>query len=934
MDASYVNCEHDHRRADVRAAPLLGLDFVEVTEDQRGLEVFFLGRAPQQLKKANIRLAGGRRITNIGVTDLRVVRQQDLTLDDFLEVRLDKYGDFSTYTLSLVKLDESGRPTEQLMDGFDPRYATVEFSFKASCPTDEDCKAEPVCPPPRREQPEINYLAKDYLSFRQLILDRLALIMPDWRESHVPDIGIMLVELLAYMGDQLSYYQDAVATEAYLDTARQRISVRRHARLVDYAMHEGCNARTWITIAADRDGSLDPLQTYFCTAFPGSPAGHVLQPADMANVTPGRYVPFQPLVADPSRPIPIYAAHTEIHFYTWGDCACCLPAGTTAATLTDAWIKIAPAGAAADAPPPRSDASGEPPNTVRALKLAVGDLLIFEEVIGPKTGNPADADPRHRQAVRLTKVTPAIDRLYHPFSPDYGQPVLEIEWCPEDALTFPLCLSAMMPPPDCDCRAGISVARGNVILVGNSIPIGEPLGTVPSLPPVEQCATDCSPAEIVIAAEKFRPVLRQRPLSFSQPLPPCGCASRLIAQDPRQALPQITLTATAAVPPGADPNKWKPVPATWRPKRDLLESGPADRDFVVEMDDDGAAHSRFGNGYEGQRPEAGAAFTAHYGVGNGRSGNVGAGTIKYIAFRETTGGLGNLIPRNPLPAQGGTAPEPVTEVKMFAPHAFRGVRERAITADDYAALAGDNARRLAERPALLTAALAELPSDGAPPPGVHVDDPRAALEEEPGEPPLLGVDICAAPFRSLQACKGALRWTGSWYEADVAIDPLGSETADDELLTEIEAYLEPYRRVGHDLRVEGARYVGIDLALNVCVLPHYLRGHVETTLRQAFGARVLPDGSLGFFHPDNLGFGEGIYVSRIVAAAQGVAGVMEVRVARLARYHIGAPAADEDANELPAGAVLKLGAFEIARLDGDPSFPENGRFTLIMRGGR
>ena len=57
-----------------------------------------------------------------------------------------------------------------------------------------------------------------------------------------------LVELLAYSADQLSYYQDAVATEAYLGTARRRASVRRHARLVDYAMHDGANARAWVVV--------------------------------------------------------------------------------------------------------------------------------------------------------------------------------------------------------------------------------------------------------------------------------------------------------------------------------------------------------------------------------------------------------------------------------------------------------------------------------------------------------------------------------------------------------------------------------------------------------------------------------------------------------------------------------------------------------------
>jgi hypothetical protein len=49
------------------------------------------------------------------------------------------------------------------------------------------------------------------------------------------DIGVALVELLAYVGDHLSAYQDAVATEAYLETARSRISVARHPRVIQTA---------------------------------------------------------------------------------------------------------------------------------------------------------------------------------------------------------------------------------------------------------------------------------------------------------------------------------------------------------------------------------------------------------------------------------------------------------------------------------------------------------------------------------------------------------------------------------------------------------------------------------------------------------------------------------------------------------------------------
>jgi len=41
----------------------------------------------------------------------------------------------------------------------------------------------------------------------------------DWTDHNVHDPGITLLELLAYLGDQLSRYQDQVAHEAY---ARRR----------------------------------------------------------------------------------------------------------------------------------------------------------------------------------------------------------------------------------------------------------------------------------------------------------------------------------------------------------------------------------------------------------------------------------------------------------------------------------------------------------------------------------------------------------------------------------------------------------------------------------------------------------------------------------------------------------------------------------------
>ena len=313
-------------------------------------------------------------MTDIKITGVKPVADPDPEIDDQLLVTLDKYGDFSTYTLGLVGVSN-----------IDPRYQEVDFNFKVNCPSDLDCAPVCQCEPEALAEPEINYLAKDYASFRQLILDRLALLVPEWKERHIPDLGITLVELLAYTGDYLSYFQDAVATESYLDTARQRISVRRHARLVDYKLSEGCNARAWVCILTDSDFSLDPMDVSFTTGFeaPQLEAQSILHWSDLRTVPANSYEVFEVMSRESGAQLQFYAAQSEIHFYTWGERQCCLERGSTSATLLN-------------------DSN---------LQLEIGDVLIFEEVLGPVTGNPADADPTRRHAVRLTEVTAGEDRL-------------------------------------------------------------------------------------------------------------------------------------------------------------------------------------------------------------------------------------------------------------------------------------------------------------------------------------------------------------------------------------------------------------------------------------------------------------------------------------------------------------------------------------------
>jgi len=859
---SELICKDEGRRENVRRHQQLnGLDYLEFNqESDLQLTVHFLGKAPVKLDKTQVRIDGGRRIPDIKVIEINIITQESKEFDDLMQVKIDKIGDFSNYTLRVV---EKIAGAWQTHSSFDPRYDRIEFNFTRDCPSELDCKQETICPPEQLQEPDINYLAKDYASFRQLILDRLALVMPEWQEKHVPDIGVALVEVLAYAGDHLSYYQDAVATEAYLETARQRISVRRHARLVDYAMHEGCNARAWVCVQVSVDiDAFKPAQIYFSSAVNNAAARKTVLTLDEVQQSKHQYEIFQPLLEDD---IKLYQDHNRIEFYTWGNQLCCLTRGSTEATLLGQWV----AGDEAKKPPHcETEATGETEfyvvndsatdeavlSTVQ-LNLQPGDVLIFEEVIGPETGHLQDANPKHRHAVRLTAVSAAIDPLN-------GQPVTQISWDDADALPFPLCLSVLGPAPECKMLENISVACGNVVLVDQGRPVSEDLDEVPQGEPVLCCKAEGRVADSLAVAERYNPVLKYAPLIYAEPVQNDSAAVEMLQQNVRLAVPEIKLINQQEV-------KGKQA---WRSQLDLLASDADDQHFVAELDDTGLAHLRFGDGEMGRRPTATTRYTAEYRIGKGIAGNIAAGAIRHVIFPDTKI-TGVVQVRNPMPAQGGTAPEPMDQVKLYAPGAVQKELQRAIIADDYTAIV---LREFKDR---------------------------------------------------VQNAAAKLRWTGSGYEILLAIDALGQEQAEQSLLDEISARLHRYRRMGHDLQLISARQVALDIKLQVCVLPDYLRGHVKAELLQVFSNQRLTNGTLGFFHPDNLTFGDDVYLSRLIAAAQAIEGVASVTLIKMQRW------CELANNEIESG-VLPLGPFEIARLDNDPGFQENGILHLDMRGGR
>jgi hypothetical protein len=84
--------------------------------------------------------------------------------------------------------------------------------------------------------PAVDYTDKDYASLRRAMLDLARFRLPEWTDHSESDLGVLLVELFAYMGDIVLYYQDRIASEAFLHTAAERRSVLQQLRLIGYEL--------------------------------------------------------------------------------------------------------------------------------------------------------------------------------------------------------------------------------------------------------------------------------------------------------------------------------------------------------------------------------------------------------------------------------------------------------------------------------------------------------------------------------------------------------------------------------------------------------------------------------------------------------------------------------------------------------------------------
>lgn len=118
--------------------------------------------------------------------------------------------------------------------------------------------------------PAIDYTSKDFTGFRASLLDYASRQFPEWQSRSEGDFGVVLVELLAYMGDILSYYGDRLQAEAYLSTATQRLSILQIAELLGYVPSSAIPAVGTVTFISANPGPATvviPARTAVVTGY-------------------------------------------------------------------------------------------------------------------------------------------------------------------------------------------------------------------------------------------------------------------------------------------------------------------------------------------------------------------------------------------------------------------------------------------------------------------------------------------------------------------------------------------------------------------------------------------------------------------------------------------------------------------------------------------
>jgi hypothetical protein len=646
----------DRRAALLASTSFNGIDFVEVANAaQTSLTVHLLNGVPVGNLTAQPTITGGETVPAVPVLP---VSAGDWGYDEghlVLHLIVAAPGDFSTYTLTIH---------HRVLDPF---FDHAPFSFKALCPSDLDCETlPPVCPPLTAEVPPIDYLAKDFLSFRQALLDFSALRYPQWQERSEADFGMMFLEALSAAADDLSYTQDRIAAEAALTTATQRRSVVRHARLVDY--EPGPNVSAAVMLQFDVAAGITEIKDGISVSAQGPDGTPIPFETGMGLARQ----PVDPLTGAPqaaSSRVSTLWNSGQILPYWFDDSERCLKAGATQMYILGHGYAFQPGQQLLIETAAESTAD-QPLRQIVQL-LAAGDA----------GGNWAieECDELFTRAVDPSATKPPF--LTCPTSPPEGMAptaVTRIVWRGEDELS-----------------ADRDLTRTTI--AGNIVPATQGK-TISSEPFLVTTGTLTTPSTIVRGGPRST-------LPDGTPGPASTLQLYTLATPPLAWLPQTTSDGTLLSVPEVLVVQYPAsgLPTVWSWFRDILDADEFDTaytldaarfrpiqrnsDQTTQYDYDGDAGDtiRFGcNGF-GVTPDNGDYFTTTYRIGLGAAGNVTSGAITRLDGSAAISGV--IAVTNPLPASGGNDPEPLDSVRRVAPQEFRAQQFRAVIPTDYAAAA-------------------------------------------------------------------------------------------------------------------------------------------------------------------------------------------------------------------------------------------------------
>ena len=851
---------------------IVGIDFVFVSEDQTTLFVFFHPSATLNAQQI-IGAVDASQITIYspsGGETLPIVPLDSATPPTWvtrfgrrvLQVITSQPGDFSRYRFRLE---------DPLVD---PYFKEVGFSFKANCPSDLDCEPRPhECPEDELVDYPVNYMARDFWSIRQALLDFAAERHPDWQDRLEADLGMMLAEVMSAMGDEFAYYQDRISREGYFETATQRRSLRRHARTVDYHMHDGKGGATWLDFTVDASSPVHviaagtPVWVPPISVLPGETApkrrgrspsvyevGHGIVQGHSGLTPPLGVLPSQVKIY-PSSTFNLREGANELRAHQWDENDACLLVGSTVLHVS-------------------GHHAGDLPFEDFSNPEVPGKWLVLRT-------NPIDASVPVRTL--LVRLIDAVDE-FDPLSPDTvtgvaPARVTRLEWEVAQALPFEMELETL-------------VVRGNIV----PATAGETLESFFEIEPNPQAAVvpALPPAPLPISNNYYNEnfstyAVERAALLFSLP----GSEQRdVVSHGPslNLAIPEVRVMNGTRIA-GA----WVTA-SEWEWKRSLLgvsSSLKTDKHFTL---DDGSwrrvagyrrvdetqtlqefvhfdytegqgATLQFGNGEFGEVPTRGMNLRVVYRLGHGRGDNVAAQSL--TDFDSATLPFATAA-SNPFGITDAVDRETSDEARHVASQAFRAETFRAVRAEDYA----------------------------------------AAVEK------LSWVQRAGAQFR----------WTGSWLTLFATPDPKGSFTLTPQERTEIERQLDRYRLAGRETHGMNPKFANLDLEIHICVAPTSYVGEVkESVLEVLFGRRGIRP-MPGFFSPDNWTFGDPLERGRLEAVIQAVPGVRAVEEIYIRRR-------GWFARRLFDELVYAVAADEIIRVENEPELPERGAVRLVMEGG-